>query len=197
MKTLTRQGAALLFLFAAFGLGDESGQGAYGTICFCLVDNSKAGFVPEGYGRQFAGAVCDGLGDDEVAHRSATEGMLPQAPPGFHVNLFGTGLREPRVIRVAPNGDIFVVETRAGQVRVFRGIGADGKPQKNSVFAEGFDEPYGMVFYPAGKNPRWLYVANTDSVVRYAYSNGDLKAKGAVETVIANHHRAVRGIWMR
>ncbi|HZY72640.1 MAG TPA: sorbosone dehydrogenase family protein, partial [Edaphobacter sp.] len=91
-------------------------------------------------------------------------GLLPQAPAGFKVELFADGLVVPRVIRVAPNGDIFVVETRAGRVRVFRGISADGKPRESSVFATGFHEPYGMVFYPLGKNPKWLYVANTDSV---------------------------------
>ena len=112
-------------------------------------------------------------------------GALPQAPAGFHVGLFADGLSMPRVIRVAPNGDIFVAETQAGQVRVFRGISADGKPRENSVFATGFHEPYGMVFYPAGNNPQWLYVANTDSVVRYAYKAGDLKATGKPETVIA------------
>lgn len=112
-------------------------------------------------------------------------GMLPQAPAGFHVGLFADGLVMPRVIRVAPNGDIFVVETQAGQVRVFRGISADGKPRQTSVFATGFHEPYGMVFYPQGANPQWLYVANTDSVVRYAYKNGDLKATGKPEAIIA------------
>jgi glucose/arabinose dehydrogenase len=113
-------------------------------------------------------------------------GLLPQAPAGFKVGLFADGLVVPRVIRVAPNGDIFVVETRAGRVRVFRGISADGKPRESSVFATGFHEPYGMVFYPLGKNPKWLYVANTDSVVRYAYKNGDLKATGEPEVVIAD-----------
>lgn len=112
-------------------------------------------------------------------------GTLPQAPPGFRVGLFADGLRMPRVIRVAPNGDIFVAETQAGRVRVFRGISADGKPRETSVFASGFHEPYGMAFYPLGKNPQWLYVANTDSVVRYAYHAGDLKATGEPETVIA------------
>jgi glucose/arabinose dehydrogenase len=43
-----------------------------------------------------------------------------------------------------------------------------------------------MVFYPPGPNPQWLYVANTDSVVRYAYKSGDLKAAGKAETVIAS-----------
>ncbi len=113
-------------------------------------------------------------------------GVLPQAPPGFSVTLFAEGLQEPRVIRVAPNGDIFIAETQAGQVRVFRGVTTDGKAKENSVFATGFHEPYGIVFYPNGKNPQWIYVANTDSVVRYAYKSGDLKATGKPETVIAS-----------
>ena len=113
-------------------------------------------------------------------------GALPQAPAGFAAGLFADGLSMPRVIRAAPNGDIFVAETQAGQVRVFRGISPDGKPRENSVFANGFHEPYGIVFYPPGKTPQWLYVANTDSVVRYAYKAGDLKAAGKPETVIAS-----------
>ncbi len=113
-------------------------------------------------------------------------GAMPHAPAGFHVGLFATGFIMPRVIRVAPNSDIFLVETQAGQVRVFRGISADGKPRESSVFATGLHEPYGLVFYPAGPNPQWVYVANTDSVVRYAYKAGDLKATGKPETVIAN-----------
>ena len=112
-------------------------------------------------------------------------GTLPLAPPHFHVDLFAGGLSMPRVIRVAPNGDIFVSETQAGRVRVFRGISPEGKPRETSVFASGFHEPYGIAFYPLGKNPQWLYVANTDSVVRYAYKAGDLKASGAPESVIA------------
>ena len=112
-------------------------------------------------------------------------GMIPLAPAGFHVNLFADGLLMPRVIRVAPNGDAFLAETQAGQVRVFRGMAPDGKPRESSVFATGLHEPYGMVFYPSGPNPQWLYVANTDSVVRYAYKSGDLKATGKAETVIA------------
>jgi glucose/arabinose dehydrogenase len=113
------------------------------------------------------------------------QGVMPQAPPSFQVGLFATGLSEPRVIRVAPNGDVFVVESRAGQVRVFRGMSAGGKPAKSAVFAKGFHEPYGVVFYPAGSNPQWVYIANTDSVVRYAYTSGDLTARGKPETVMA------------
>ena len=112
------------------------------------------------------------------------DGALPQAAPGFKVGLFATGLKVPRVLRIAPNGDVFVVETQAGQVRVFRGLTADGKPKQDFVFATGLHEPYGLVFYPAGKNPKWLYVGTTDSVVRFAYSSGAVKAAGDAETVI-------------
>jgi glucose/arabinose dehydrogenase len=110
---------------------------------------------------------------------------MPQAPRSFQVGLFATKLEVPRVIRVAPNGDVFVVESQAGRVRVFRGMNADGKPEKSAVFATGFHEPYGLVFYPTGSNPQWVYVANTDSVVRYSYANGDLTARGKAEAVIA------------
>jgi len=56
------------------------------------------------------------------------EGAWPQVPDGFKVEQYATGLDNPRIIRTAPNGDIFVSETKAGDVRVFRGITANGKP---------------------------------------------------------------------
>ncbi len=112
-------------------------------------------------------------------------GVLPKAPAGFVVQLFAEGLIQPRVIRVAPNGDVFVVESQAGRVHSFRGLGEDGKAREDAVFATGLHEPYGIAFYPLGENPQWVYVANTDSVVRFPYKNGDLKATGAAETVVA------------
>ena len=44
----------------------------------------------------------------------------PIVPNGFEVNLFASGLAEPRIIRVAPNGDVFVAESSAGRIRVLR-----------------------------------------------------------------------------
>ena len=105
----------------------------------------------------------------------------PKAPPGFKVELFANDLKNPRQIRRAPNGDIFVAETSAGRIRVLRGIGADGKPQQVEVFASGLDAPFGLAFYPPGAEPQWLYVGNTGAVVRLAYRNGDLKARGQPE----------------
>lgn len=105
----------------------------------------------------------------------------PKAPAGFKVELFAAELKNPRQIRRAPNGDIFVAETAAGRIRVFRGIGADGKPQQVEEYASGLNEPFGLGFYPPGPDPQWLYVANTDAVVRLPYRNGDLKARGKPE----------------
>ena len=108
----------------------------------------------------------------------------PKAPQGFKVGLFATGLENPREIRTGPNGDLFVAETHAGDIRIFRGVTADGKPQTVSVFASGLHDPFGIAFYPPGNNPKWLYIGNTNSVVRFAYTVGDLKATGAPEMII-------------
>ena len=102
----------------------------------------------------------------------------PQAPSGFKVELYATGLDNPRLIRAAPNGDIFLAESGAGDVRVFRGITKDGKPEQMSVFASGLKRPYGINFYPPGPNPQWVYVGDTDEVLRFPYHNGDMKAAG-------------------
>ncbi len=98
-------------------------------------------------------------------------GALPRVPEGFHVELFAEGLENPRMVRVAPNGDVFVVESRANRVRVLR-------DKAMHVFATGLNEPFGVAFRPG-----WVYVANTDSVVRFPYADGDLSARGAAETV--------------
>jgi glucose/arabinose dehydrogenase len=108
----------------------------------------------------------------------------PQAPAGFKVDLYMTGLEGPRQIRLAPNGDFFVAETRAGQVRIFRGRGQDGKPEQVSIFAAGLRQPFGIAFLPLGANPEWVYIGNTNSVVRFPYHSGDLKATRAAEVII-------------
>ncbi|MBN8886841.1 MAG: sorbosone dehydrogenase family protein [Rudaea sp.] len=105
----------------------------------------------------------------------------PKAPPGFKVELFANDLKNPRQIRRAPNGDIFVAETAAGRVRVLRGIGADGKPKQTEIFATDLNAPFGIAFYPPGTDPQWIYIGNTDAVVRLPYRNGDLKARGKPE----------------
>lgn len=111
---------------------------------------------------------------------------IPQVPAGFKIELFADGLSGPRIIRTAPNGDIFVVETHAGRIRVLRASDGASTPTANEVYASGLDRPFGIAFFPNGNNPQWLYVANTGSVVRFAYRSGDLVASTRPETIVAN-----------
>jgi glucose/arabinose dehydrogenase len=114
----------------------------------------------------------------------------PVVADGFAITLLADGYEQPRVVRTAPNGDLFVADSSANTVHVLR-LDAGGKVAQDSVFAEGLNQPYGIAFYPADK-PQFVYVANADSVVRYPYTDGDLKAAGAAETIVANvpsnHH---------
>jgi glucose/arabinose dehydrogenase len=109
------------------------------------------------------------------------QGAWPQAPPGFKVELYATDLGNPRLLRTAPNGDLFLADSEPGKILVFRGVGSDGKAQQTEEFATGLSQPFGIAFYPAGPNPKWIYVGNTDSVVRFPYQNGDLKARAAAQ----------------
>ena len=113
--------------------------------------------------------------------RSAT----PKVPEGFKIELFAEGLDDPRVLRTAPNGDIFVAQTSDGSIRVLRAADGATKPSDSQIFAKGLNEPFGIAFFPNGDNPQWVYVANTDSVVRFPYKTGDLMASGKPETVVA------------
>lgn len=109
---------------------------------------------------------------------------MPKVPAGFQVSLVADDFEQPRVIRTAPNGDIFVADSGANEIRVLRMQEGSAKPSENSVFASGLDQPYGIAFYPPGPNPEWVYVANTGNVVRFPYKSGDLKASGAAETIV-------------
>ena len=105
-------------------------------------------------------------------------------PAGFQIKLFVSDPAAPRLLRTAPNGDIFIADTRSGQIRVLRTVDGADAPSENSVFADNLTGPFGIAFYPLGKNPQWIYVANLNSLVRYPYRNGDLKARGPAEGVI-------------
>jgi glucose/arabinose dehydrogenase len=123
--------------------------------------------------------------------------MWPQAPAGFKVEEYvsadelnkiegGNASRmQPRELRAAPNGDVFLADTQANKIVILRGVGSDGKPQQTSVFADtGLRAPFGIAFYPLGTSPKWIYIGNTDSVVRFPYASGSLKAGGPAETII-------------
>jgi glucose/arabinose dehydrogenase len=111
-------------------------------------------------------------------------GAWPKTLPGFSVQQYTSGLNNPRLIVTAPNGDFFVAESEPGDIKVFRGISADGKPQQTETFATGLNRPYGIAFYPQGPDPQWVYVGNVDSIVRFPYQNGDLKARGPQQHIV-------------
>jgi glucose/arabinose dehydrogenase len=111
------------------------------------------------------------------------ENAWPVALPGFRVGLYAGALDNPRTLRTAPNGDIFLTESDPGRIRVYRGLTSDGKPEQSAVFASGLKHPYGLAFYPPGPDPQWLYVGSTSELVRFPYHNGDLKASGAAEHI--------------
>ena len=78
----------------------------------------------------------------------------PKVPPGFHSELFVSNLRDPRMVRVAPNGDIFIAESEPGRIRVLRAADGAANPSSNEAFASGLDQPFGIAFYPSGPDPQ-------------------------------------------
>jgi len=105
-------------------------------------------------------------------------------PEGFKVELFTKGLQNGRIVRIAPNGDIFIAETASNRIRVLRAADGASSPSDDQIFATGLDRPFGIAFYPAGAEPQWVYIANNNSVVRFPYHNGDLKASGGPEVIV-------------
>jgi len=126
---------------------------------------------------------------------------FPVAPAGFQVDLYADELSNPRLIRTAPNGDLFLAESATGEIKVLRGVRADGRAALVKRFASGLKKPFGIAFYPPGDAPRWVFVANTDSVVRFPYRSGDLPARGPAQTVVPDlpggGHLRGGGHWTR
>lgn len=124
-------------------------------------------------------------------------GAAPETVAGTKVNAFATGLDHPRWLYVLPNGDVLVAETngppkqntgfnfkrwitgllmkRAGagvpspnRIMLLRDLNGDGAADMKMVFIEGLNSPFGMALVGD-----YLYVANTDAVMRFPYSDGD------------------------
>jgi glucose/arabinose dehydrogenase len=109
-----------------------------------------------------------------------------RVPAGFAVDAFATDVEGPRQLRVAPNGDVFVATTKGGLVAVLRTLRGASRASPAVTFAGGLKQPFGMAFYPSGNDPRWLYIAEENRVVRYAYRSGDLQARGEPQVVVAD-----------
>jgi len=113
----------------------------------------------------------------------ARKNAWPQVPPGFTVELYASGLNEPRLIRAAPNGDFFVAESRSAKFAF-----STASPRKGSQNALKFSPrassvPSASIFSRRVRIHNGFTSANTDSVVRFPYKNGDLKASGPSEHI--------------
>ncbi|THF88727.1 sorbosone dehydrogenase family protein [Deinococcus sp. KSM4-11] len=103
-----------------------------------------------------------------------------KAPAGFKVTEYATGFKQPRFMVVASNGDVLLSDMGAGSVYVMPDANKDGKADSKQVYVTGLNQPHGLAIHGG-----YLYVAETDKVVRFAYKPGDLKASGQPETLLS------------
>lgn len=100
-------------------------------------------------------------------------------PDGFTVNEYAQGFKRPRFMAVAPGGDVFLSDTGAGTVYVLPDADGNGTADRKLVFARGLNQPHGLAFHGG-----FLYVANTDGVVRFPYKTGQRAATGQPVKVV-------------
>jgi glucose/arabinose dehydrogenase len=106
-------------------------------------------------------------------------GFLPTVPAGFHVNVFAKDFKNPRLLVVAPNGDVFLADLGAGEVIVMRDPQHSGAAQQREVFAEKLNRPFGIAFHD-----EYVYVANMNEVVRFRYDQQSSKRLGEAEHIL-------------
>jgi glucose/arabinose dehydrogenase len=132
------------------------------------------------------------------------EGKTPAALAGFRVSLYADGLDHPRWLYVLPNGDVLVAESNteklggeipepvrkeieaagltgpsANRITLMRDANGDGKREVHETFLAGLNQPFGMLLLG-----EWLYVANTDALLRFPYREGQTKITGKGEKVL-------------
>jgi glucose/arabinose dehydrogenase len=114
-------------------------------------------------------------------------------PPGFRIDLYVEGgFQRPRWAVQAANGDVFVSDDRAGNLTVLRDANGDGKVDERFEFATGLMQPFGMAFWRD-----YLYVGNTNAVVRFKYKPGQTKADGPAEKIADLPGTGYREHWTR
>ncbi|MES1200758.1 MAG: sorbosone dehydrogenase family protein [Pseudomonadota bacterium] len=144
----------------------------------------------------------------------------PVAPAGFAVSAFASHLSHPRWLYLLPNGDVMVAQSSSeeqttggvtgwirndiqrnagaidagpGSLVLLRDANGDGVAETRSVYAQNLHQPFGMALLNG-----WLYVGNTDALLRYRFTPGDTHAQAPPETIIAlPHHDGDNGHWTR
>jgi glucose/arabinose dehydrogenase len=103
----------------------------------------------------------------------------PQVPPGFKVSVFAKGFTQPRWLAVAPNGDVFVADSAIGEVVVLHDPQSRGSVQSREIFAGRLNLPFGIAFHDD-----YVYVANTNEVVRFRYDPKTSQRLGDAEHIL-------------
>ena len=103
-------------------------------------------------------------------------GFLPAVPEGFRINIYAKGFKVPRWLTVAPNGDIFLADSGAGQIVVLRDPKNSGGAQEREVFVDGMRRPFGIAFHE-----NYVYVGNMNELVRFRYDPKTSKRLGEKE----------------
>jgi glucose/arabinose dehydrogenase len=106
-------------------------------------------------------------------------GFLPTVPSGFQISVFAKDLKNPRFMAVAPNGDIFLAETGAGQIVILRPDKQTGGLAQTEVFADKLKLPFGIAF-----RDDYVYVGNNNAVVRFRYDKQTSKRLGEAEQIL-------------
>ena len=144
-------------------------------------------------------------------------GKTPIAPEGFVVSRFADSLDNPRWIYVGSNGDVFIAESNtilkgliklgakisrkiktqnlgksAGRITLFRDNDKDGVYESRYVFAEGFNQPLGMLILN-----NHFYVANTDAVLQFNYKAGDTTLSGEGKIIVSLPAGGYNNHWTR
>ncbi len=107
------------------------------------------------------------------------ENFHPQLPPGFQASVFATGFDEPRWLAIAPDGDVFVSDSAAGTVIVLHSPFGSALAGPRGIFAEHLKLPFGIAFHGD-----YVYVANTNQVVRFRYDPRTSRRMGEVEPIL-------------
>lgn len=186
------RGLLLVLFFACAGndvpapdIPPESSPGPAATAPALKRYHIRAADLPPAYDTP------DAVNPPKVVQRPA--GASLTLPPRFHIEPFAEGgFERPRGLKLAPNGDVFLTDSQAGKVLVLRDADGDGKAEQRFTFAADLMQPYGLEFWNG-----YLYVGNTNGVVRFRYQPGQTAASSAPETVAWLPGKGYREHWTR
>jgi glucose/arabinose dehydrogenase len=99
-------------------------------------------------------------------------------PTGFSIDVWASDFTDPRTMLLAPNGDVFLAEPGLNRIQLLRDSDADGVAQTRFVFMRGLNEPFGLALHDG-----YLYIGNTDSIVRVPYTMGQTTSLATPEKI--------------